>query len=74
MKGQQQMMNVDLSQATDLRCNECGNRVFIPGFVLKHLSALLSPTGKETFVPTQVFECSKCHTVPDEFLSAFSDN
>ena len=70
---QNQQLNVDLSQATDLRCKECDNRVFTPGVILKHLSALLSPSGKETFIPVQVFQCSKCHMVPDEFLSAFND-
>lgn len=66
----QTKLNVDLSQATDLECIECKNNTFVPAFVLKKLSALLSPTGKETMVPVQIFECSKCHAIPAEFLSA----
>ena len=68
---EQPRMNVDLSQATDLECSECSNKTFAPVFVLKQISALLSPTGKATMVPVQVFECSKCHMVPQEFATAF---
>jgi hypothetical protein len=68
---EQPKMNVDLSQATDLECTECNNKTFTPGFILKKISALLSPTGKETMVPVQIFECSKCHVVPEQFASAF---
>ena len=68
---EQPRMNVDLSQATDLECAECSNKTFAPAFVLKRISALLSPTGKETMVPVQIFECSKCHVVPEQFVSAF---
>lgn len=67
----QTKLNVDLSQASDLECNDCGNKTFAPAFVLKRISALLSPTGKETMVPVQIFECAKCHVVPDQFVSAF---
>ena len=67
----QTKLNVDLSQANDLECRECTNKTFTTVFVLKSLSALLSPTGKETMVPVQIFECSRCHTVPEQFLSAF---
>lgn len=66
----QTKLNVDLSQATDLICAECGNKTFAPAFILKKISALLSPSGKETMVPIQIFDCTKCHTIPGEFLSA----
>lgn len=71
MNMDQTKLNVDLSQAVDLECNECSNKTFTPAFVLKKLSALLSPTGKETMVPVQIFECTKCHGVPEQFVSAF---
>ncbi len=65
-------MNVDVSQADDMYCSKCESRVFAPAVVLKKLSALLSPAGKETMIPIQVFMCAKCNHVPDEFLSAFN--
>lgn len=68
---EQPKLNVDLSQAVDLECADCSNKTFTPAFVLKKISALLSPTGKETMVPVQIFECSRCHQVPEQFVSAF---
>jgi uncharacterized protein YlaI len=65
-------MNVDINQADDMYCAECNSRVFVPAVVLKKLSALLSPAGKETMIPIQVFMCASCHHIPDEFLSAFN--
>jgi hypothetical protein len=65
-------MNVDVSQADDMYCSKCESRVFAPAVVLKKLSALLSPAGKETMIPIQVFMCAKCNHIPDEFLSAFN--
>jgi hypothetical protein len=55
-----------------MMCSKCESKVFAPAVVLKKLSALLSPNGKETMIPVQVFMCAKCQYVPDEFLSAFN--
>lgn len=65
-------MNVDISQAEDMICEKCESRVFAPAVVLKKISALLSPSGKETMIPIQLFMCAKCQHIPDEFLSAFN--
>ena len=43
-KGQPQ---IDLKNATTMRCQKCDNPIFIQGYVIKKLSALVSPTGKE---------------------------
>jgi hypothetical protein len=37
-------------------------------FLLRKVSALISPTGKETVVPIQVFACDSCNHVNKEFL------
>lgn len=66
-----EQQQIDLSNAIDLKCADCGKSTFTAVFVLKKISALLSPTGKATFAPVQVFECSNCHLVPEDFLSAF---
>ena len=65
---QQPQMKVDLSQSTAVTCEACGHDVFIPAFKLRKLSALLSPHGKETMVPMQVFACAKCGHINDDFL------
>ena len=51
------------SQTEGLVCEECGSTVFQPGFLLRKVSALVSPTGKETVVPVQVFACLSCNHV-----------
>ena len=34
---------------------------------MRKLSALLSPHGKETMMPVQVFACAKCGHINDDF-------
>lgn len=57
----------DLQNATDEKCEECGHRFFVPVFVVKHLSALVSPTGQEVNIPLQTFGCAKCGHVNKNF-------
>ena len=59
-----QGVQIDISKADTIVCEECGNASFIQAFFLKKLSALMSPTGKETIVPMQVFSCGNCGTIP----------
>ncbi len=63
----QQEMNVDLSQATDVGCEKCGNLWFTPVVMIKKLSALLSPTGQEVKIPIQGFQCTSCREVETPF-------
>ena len=65
---QQPQMKVDMSQTTSVSCEACKHDVFIPSFKLRKLSALLSPHGKETMIPIQVFACAKCGHINEEFL------
>ena len=68
MNREQPGLNVDFSQTTAEICTECGNDTFIPAFKMRQLSALLSPHGKETMIPMQVFACAKCGHINDAFL------
>ena len=61
-------VELDISKADTIQCQECGNASFIPSFFLKKISALMSPTGKEAIVPVQVFSCGNCGTVPSKML------
>lgn len=45
---------------------ECGSKVFNSALVLKKISALVSPTGKEEIVDIPVFVCAKCGKIPAE--------
>lgn len=47
---------------------KCGCKTFVEASVLKKVSALVSPTGKEDIFPVPVYICSKCGEIPVEFL------
>ena len=57
-------LQIDLSKAETIVCENCGNASFIQAFFLEKVSALVSPTGKEAIVPMQVFSCGNCGTIP----------
>ena len=56
----QQQVKIDLSDADTMKCQKCGNTIFIQGYVIKKISAILSPTGEEVIAPIQVFNCGNC--------------
>ena len=66
--GQQQQVKVDLSQAETMKCEHCGNYIFIKGSIIKRLSALMSPTGEEALVPIEIYSCGNCGKVPKTML------
>jgi hypothetical protein len=53
-------VNVDLSDAETMTCGKCDNKIFIQGYVIKKISAIISPTGQEVIAPVQVFNCGNC--------------
>ena len=61
-------VKVDLGQAQTLQCEKCTNYLFITSFVLKKISALISPNGQEGIVPIQVYSCGNCAHVPAKLL------
>ena len=61
-------VNVDLSNAEDAKCDECGHDVFVPVFLIKKISAIMSRNGQEIISPVQVFGCNKCGHVNKEFM------
>lgn len=63
-----QPQGLDLEKAASIECTECGNDRFIVHYMLKELSALVSPTGQDTIIPIQVFACSNCKHIDDRFL------
>ena len=65
---QQPTMNVDISQTTVISCDKCKHETFNHVFKIRKLSALLSPAGKETMIPMQVFACAKCGHINNDFL------
>ena len=65
--GQQPQMQVDMSQTTAEVCEKCENETFTQVFKMRKLSALLSPAGKPSMIPIQVFACAKCSHINKGF-------
>ena len=65
---QKKQVQVDLKQADTIKCDDCNNYLFITSFVLKKVSALVSPNGQEGIVPLQVYSCGNCGKVPSKLL------
>lgn len=62
-KQPQAQLNIDPAKLPTMRCIRCGNFTFNASFVIKKISALISPSGKETAAPIQVFTCTQCATI-----------
>ena len=58
-------VKVDLSDAETMTCMKCDNKIFIQGYVIKRISAIVSPTGQEVIAPIQVFNCGSCGELLD---------
>jgi hypothetical protein len=58
-------VQVDLKDAETMICMKCDNKIFIQGYVIKKLSAIVSPTGQEVIAPIQVFNCGNCGELLD---------
>ena len=67
-KPQSAQVQVDLRDAETIKCSSCNNYLFITSFILKKLSAIVSPNGQEALVPVQVYSCGNCGKVAEGFL------
>ena len=63
-----QNININPNDLEDVVCNKCECQTFEQIFLFKKISAVLSPTGKETLIPLQTYRCTKCVNMNDEFL------
>jgi hypothetical protein len=67
-------VRIDLSTAEDIVCDGCGNYTFIPVIMMKRVSPLESPTGKEAAVPVETFACNACGYVNAQFMPKFAQD
>jgi hypothetical protein len=67
-QGDSTRYNVDMSLAEDVQCDSCEGITFRSCFFIKKISALISPTGKETIVPVESFACNSCGHVNTQFM------
>ena len=66
--GKQKQQTLDLSKADTMKCDDCGNYLFINSYIIKRISAIMSPNGQEGLVPVQVYSCGNCGAVPPKLL------
>jgi len=65
---------INISDAADVVCDECGDSRFEPVYLIKRLSPLISPTGKEEVIPLgpplvpPIFACYRCGHINESFL------
>lgn len=71
-----QEVRINLAQAADVICDNCGDPRFEPVYLMKRLSSLMSPTGKAELIPLgppivpPIFACLACGHINEEFLPA----
>ena len=63
-----------LAQAESVTCDSCGNHTFVGVMLLKRISPIISPTGKEAIVPIQTFACNACGFVNEAFSPTIPDS
>jgi hypothetical protein len=61
-------MNIKPSELDDVSCDECGNFTFAQVVLMKRMPQLISPTGKEAFIPMQVYACNSCGHINERFI------
>ncbi len=75
IEGEPPMARININDAEDVLCSNCGGKIFQVVYLMKKLSAILSPTGKEELIPIgppvtpPIFSCIKCGHINDEFKS-----
>ncbi|HUT43218.1 MAG TPA: hypothetical protein VMW95_02685 [Desulfobacterales bacterium] len=55
-----QQVQVDLKNATQRVCDECGCKYFQPAVMIYTVSALVSPTGQELMAQQPALICLEC--------------
>lgn len=61
-------LNIKPEDMKDVNCDECEGQTFVPVFLFKEVSAVVSPNGKKSLVPMQIFKCDSCSHINDAFL------
>lgn len=68
-----QNINIDLENINSIECENCKGETFTPVFIIKHLSALISPSGEETLIPIQIFKCCNCDHINEIFSGGLTN-
>ena len=68
MSQEQMNLNITLDKTSSVSCDSCGHEVFQEGVMLRKASRFITGTAQDALIPIQVFTCSKCGSVNEEFL------
>jgi uncharacterized Zn finger protein len=68
MQQQDFNLNISLDQTQALKCEKCDNQTFNQSFLLRKASRLLTGSPQDALIPIQVFACTKCGHVNNEFM------
>ena len=60
-------LKVNPENMEETNCEECESIYFVEVYTIKRISPVLSPSGKEMFIPVQTFKCAECAHVNKNF-------
>ena len=63
-----QKPKIDLSQATEIGCQECGGTLFIPGTKFLKISKMITSTPNDAIIPVELYLCGDCGEICEELL------
>lgn len=63
-----QQPKIDLSQAEEITCQECGGSVFIPGNKFLKISKIITGTPQDAIIPVELYLCGDCGEINQELL------
>lgn len=58
---------IDITQTTELKCDECGGIHFNEVYLIRKASKLLTGAAQDTIIPIPVMRCADCGHVNDIF-------
>ena len=56
----QQQININPEDTTGISCDHCKSEFYIPVYMLRKVSAVLSPSGREEIIQVPVMACAQC--------------
>jgi DNA-directed RNA polymerase subunit RPC12/RpoP len=59
--------HIDMSKSTPILCSECGHDMFMPAMKFRKISGIVNGTGKDKYIPVEVYFCSSCGNINPEF-------
>jgi hypothetical protein len=65
---QPQQPKIDLSQAKEITCQNCGGSIFINGNKFLKIPKISAGTPQDVLIPVEVFLCGDCGEICEELL------